>query len=55
MIDCLKIEFIKGQLLEETNKNIITFFRRNELTESYNKIIEDLFEENGNFENLSIG
>lgn len=54
LIDYSKIEFSNGQLLDKTNKNIVTFFQQNNLEDLHYKILEDLFEENVDFRNLEL-
>lgn len=50
IIDYSKIGFINGQLLDKSNKNIVTFFWQNKLEDLHYSIIEDILEENPKFE-----
>ena len=54
LIDYSKIEFSNEQLLDKSNKNIVTFFRQNKMEELHFKIIDDIFEEELDFKELKI-
>lgn len=45
IIDYSKIEISNSQLLDKSNKNIVTFFWQTKLQDLHNKILDDLFEE----------
>lgn len=49
IIDYSKFEISNSQLLDKSNKNIVTFFWQNKMEDLHFKIIEDIFEENPEF------
>lgn len=54
LIDYSKIEITNTQLLDKTNKNIVTFFRQNKMEDMHYKIMDDIFEENLDFKRLQV-
>lgn len=54
LIDYSKIQISNKQLLDKENKNIITFFQQNNLSDFHHKIIDDILEENPEFYNDKI-
>ena len=54
LIDYSKIQISNKQLLDKENKNILTFFQKDNLRDFHYKIIEDIFEENPEFHNDKI-
>ncbi|XP_050310841.1 uncharacterized protein LOC126746579 [Anthonomus grandis grandis] len=54
LIDYSKIEVTNDQLLDKSNKNIVTFFRQNKMEDLHFKIIDDILEEYLDFQELKI-
>ncbi|XP_072384610.1 uncharacterized protein [Diabrotica undecimpunctata] len=54
IIDYSKIETSNTDLLDKSNKNIVTFFWQNKLEELHEKIMNDIFEENMEYSNRRI-